>query len=39
MPLLHTPHGACVPFPHGSQQSDVVEQPDMKSGTQFGSSQ
>jgi hypothetical protein len=38
-PLRHTPHGAWVPFSHGSQQSDVSEHPEAKSGTQVGFSQ
>jgi hypothetical protein len=39
VPLLHTPHGAIVPLPHGWQQSAVAEQPAVKSGTQSGFSQ
>jgi hypothetical protein len=39
MPFEQTPQGACVPFAHGSQQSKVSAQPDVKSGMHAAFSQ
>jgi hypothetical protein len=39
MPFEQTPHGACVPFSHGWQQSEVAEQPDVNSGMHAAFSQ
>ncbi len=36
VPFRQTAHGGRVPLPHGSQQSDVCEQPEAKSAMQFG---
>lgn len=38
VPLMQTAQGGRLPFPHGSQQSGVCEQPDAKNGTQFAAS-
>jgi hypothetical protein len=39
MPFRQTPQGAWVPFSHGSQQSEVSVQPEVKSGMHAAFSQ
>jgi len=36
---MQTPHGACPSLLHGSQQSEVCVQPEVKRGTQPGTTQ